>query len=308
MGQRGIVCQWNGAPTVDGTNLKLLCAAYQKAVDPLGETGDIHGELHERICELAVTYNILLSRKTLEDLIDHLPSKKNPLESKAEHETRRSLLKAELDNLYRELDKEFDRLAELSRPPTSQEVKSRAEQLAEQLTKDKEQKDLQGKSPAILSLALQQLLSEKGAQKAQISQYRVTVADKIVRLTQSMCELPYIERYPGTGRNEHNLSAIEQAQAKIRALMELAHDPKYNTPWIHSSHCLTDVPKCACHVGHWHGCGCHVYVWVLPQDHHILRDFTIAILSLVPKETQETAGAGQQGSVGYSPTIAGGGR
>ena len=49
-----------------------------------------------------------------------------------------------------------------------------------------------------------------------------------------------------------------------------------------------DVPDCACYVGHYNGCDCECYVWVLPEFRKEFEDFTLKILGFsdLIKETQ----------------------
>ena len=42
-----------------------------------------------------------------------------------------------------------------------------------------------------------------------------------------------------------------------------------------------------CLVGHYRGCGCDCYTWVMPDKMKTFRDFVLIVLSLVPAEAQE---------------------
>lgn len=78
---------------------------------------------------------------------------------------------------------------------------------------------------------------------------------------------------------------IDQAEDKIRKLEELL-EPQFQTPWLYRG-CKKDVPKCACYAGHYRGCGGDCYVWVMPEQAKILKDFTLIILTLAPIERPE---------------------
>jgi hypothetical protein len=111
-----------------------------------------------------------------------------------------------------------------------------------------------------------------------------------VQLTGALCKEPIIE-----GESSSNLlhgpTTIEQAEDKIRALVDLvsdAEDSPFNAPWVHCG-CKRDVPPCVCYVGHYHGCKGDMYAWVLPEDAKTLREFILVVLSLVPPDAQEAA-------------------
>jgi hypothetical protein len=52
-----------------------------------------------------------------------------------------------------------------------------------------------------------------------------------------------------------------------------------------------DVPKCACYVGHRKECGCHSYVWVLPENRQAFEDFTLRTLRLIGLLTEPNSTA-----------------
>ena len=90
------------------------------------------------------------------------------------------------------------------------------------------------------------------------------------------------------------MGVIEQAQDKIEALVKLVDEGKpdepnpFSIPWIMRG-CKRDVPKCACRVGHYRGCGCDCYVWITPENMKTFRDFVLVILSIAPTEASESS-------------------
>src|SRR5579883_1262173 len=50
-GQRGVVNQWSGVPTIDPDDLEMLQLAYQKAVNPQDPNGTVRDGLFRKVCE-----------------------------------------------------------------------------------------------------------------------------------------------------------------------------------------------------------------------------------------------------------------
>lgn len=293
--QRGVVGQWNGVPAVDSDELELLQLAYQKAVHPLDEDGRIRQQIYNKICELSVSYNVLLTQETINKLIGTMKPVVNPktgkLETDEELKTRRWELMRKNEQLHKDLEKQLEGLSRLAVAPSEPEV--RAYQARIQALDE--------------STARERLTRERQQEKDRLVTVQRATEDQIVKLTREICDLPYIPRYPITGRTEHNVHEVDQVQAKIKTLLELADDPKYMTPWV----CVggkKDVPKCVCYVGRYRNCGCECYVWVPPEQRAILRDFTLAVLSLAPTERQDSPGFLPGGGITFSPTISGGAR
>ena len=283
--QRGIVNQWAGLPTVDPDNLELLNLAYQKALNPQDPDGQITRGLYDKIREIALHYNIVLSKDTLDQVIDH--SEKNDAE--------KWKLKLRNDNLHKQFDKVFAQLAKLSLPASDVQVDNYAMKLYSKVTEET-------RGEAREKLAAQQQL-----QKNQIAQTRVGVEDQVVQLTRDVGDVACISRYPAQGAAMHNPHDIAQAELQIKILLEFATLPKYQSAWVGVARSRRGVPHCACYVGHTCKCGCESHVWVPRDQLGTLRDFTIAILTLAPIESQETPQSANSGTVTYSPTVSGGG-
>jgi hypothetical protein len=280
-GQRGVVGQWNALPTVDPDDLEPLQLAYLKAIRPVDADGKIRDKIYDQVCEMSVKYNIVLDKDTLLELVEHT---KKEIDKKAKTER--------VKDLFDKLDKQFNALVDASDPTTIKEIRTA--------------KSKHPLGPFLTDEAIEESLDNRKKEKLfLITQYRVGVEDQIVRLTRDLCDLPYIPRYPVTGRPEHSPYLVSQIQDKIKSLIELAKEPKFASPWV----CIgskKDVPKCACHVGHYCHCGCDRYVWVMPEQLAILRDFTIAVLNLTPLETQQIPAFFPGGGVSFSPTTSAG--
>lgn len=310
-GQRGVVNQWGGVPTIDSEPLQLLQLAYRKAIDPSDPT--LRSEIYQKIAELAVNYNLVLEKKTLDDAIDAIH---NP----ELDEAKKWKLKQKNEEFHERLDKVFKEFAKLSQPPTEIQVDNYAQRLSNKLTEES-----RGEARAKLQ-ALQ------AQQSQQLQATRVTIEDQIVRLTRDLAGLPYIPRYPATGRAEHNSQTIAQAQRKVVSLLKLASD-EFAQPWVSTEHGHTgagegdgdcvppsahfgkpyvgtecnrgDSSKCGRdYVGRYYSHGCHCRVHVPADRLGTLRDFTLIVLDLSPIEIQDTTSGGTTGTVSYSPVLA----
>ncbi|HYV37414.1 MAG TPA: hypothetical protein VE988_17035 [Gemmataceae bacterium] len=282
--QRGVVNQWGGCPTVSADNLELLALAYQKALCPQDQDGKIREALYEKIAELAVLYNLVLTKETLDNAI----SSNKKLEV-----AKRWLLIRKNEDLHEQLDKVFDQVAKLSRPITDVQVDNYAQRLSNKVTEE-----TRGEARAKLQV-------QQAQQVLTVQQTRIGVEDQIVSLTREICALPYVPRYPVTGRAEHNPHDIHLAQYKVKMLLDLAEAPQFADPWVCTSSSRSGLPEGACYVGQFCKCGCQCYACVPQTRLATLRDFTLIVLSLAPIETQESPPNLPSGGVTYSPTVGG---
>lgn len=101
----------------------------------------------------------------------------------------------------------------------------------------------------------------------------------------------------GKGKvQDRNPGLADQAKNKVATLKQLAYAEQ--TPWFYYG-TKKDVPKCACYVGHYKGCGRDCYVWVMPDQMEKLREFTLTVLSLAPSERQDLTVLGR--GAAFSP-------
>lgn len=283
--QRGVVNQWAVIPTVDPENLAALELAYQKAIDPLDTEGRLRQAIFARIGEIAVNFNIVLTSDTLDKVIDSA----GQLDDVA-----RWNLKRKNAEFHKRLEQAFDHVARLSQPISDDQIDNYARRLYGKITEET-------RGEARVKAQQQQ-----ERDRVSISQSRIGVEDELVRLTRAACNLPYVPRYPATGRAERAPYSIEQAEKQIRTLQALAESPEFARPWIIFAKCRSDLPPCLSYVGTWCKNGCHCYVGVAPENLGVLRNFTLAILTLAPITAQESGSAIGGNSITYSPTIGGG--
>jgi hypothetical protein len=118
--------------------------------------------------------------------------------------------------------------------------------------------------------------------------------EEVIRLTAEIGD-HVVEQVGAYYRPGRNVGLVEQAQDKIEALLKLVDENADGTPnvfaspWL-STGCKKDVPRCACLVGHYCGCGRECYVWIAPENMRTFRDFVLLVLSLAPPEAQEVGG------------------
>ena len=60
-------------------------------------------------------------------------------------------------------------------------------------------------------------------------------------------------------------------------------------PWMMHGCKRRCAARARCLVGHYRGCGCDCYVWIMPENMKTFRDFVLIILSLAPAEAHEGA-------------------
>jgi hypothetical protein len=132
------------------------------------------------------------------------------------------------------------------------------------------------------------------------------VKHEIIKLTSTTIDQPFMSA-GSSERPRHSATVIEQAEEKIKRLVELVSERSgepnvFSLPWIGQG-CKKDVPKCACYVGHYRGCKGDCYVWVMPEHAKTLRDFTLTILSLVPPDAQDVTPQRLGVGAAFSPGI-----
>ncbi|MES1213044.1 MAG: hypothetical protein ABUL64_00520 [Singulisphaera sp.] len=130
--------------------------------------------------------------------------------------------------------------------------------------------------------------------------------EEVIRLTSEASD-ESVESVGAYYRPGRNVGLIEQAQDKIEALIKLVDEGTddapnpFGMPWLMHG-CKRDVPKCACYVGHYKGCGCDCYIWITPGSMKTFRDFVLIVLALAPAEATESTtvtGLGAANSPGF---------
>ncbi len=97
-----------------------------------------------------------------------------------------------------------------------------------------------------------------------------------------------------------NPGLADQAQTKADTLVEMVDpdDAEESTLWFFCGS-KREVPKCACYVGHYKGCGQDRYVWVMPDGVKQLSKFSLAIQSLLAVDSQDSS----SGNITFSPGL-----
>jgi hypothetical protein len=117
--------------------------------------------------------------------------------------------------------------------------------------------------------------------------------EQVIRLLFEACQRPVgqVRAYHRPGRN---VGLVEQAEAKIEALLQLFDEHEggppnpFNSPWVCHG-CKEDVPPCVCLVGKYKGCEGECYAWVGPENSEQFRDFVLIVLALAPPTAQDMA-------------------
>jgi hypothetical protein len=129
--QRNVLGQWNIDPVIETEELELLQIAYNKALNPFDPDGSIKREAYSKICDLANSYHISVSRDIALDMIEVMSEGVLPTQME-----RITQIRTELIRLYDEIDREA-----ISVPPydqqridrTGPEVTNKVEYLREQV-------------------------------------------------------------------------------------------------------------------------------------------------------------------------------
>lgn len=146
------------------------------------------------------------------------------------------------------------------------------------------------------------LAKRKGSEKSgSYTEIADEAEDGLRAFLQAIYALKYLVP-PVVGADPRNAGLADQAQQKVLTLRDLLTGEESGMPWFCAGG-KHDVPKCACYVGHYEGCGRDVYVWVLPENLKKLSDFTVAIQTLAPIEKQDSL-IGSPGGASYSPGTA----
>ncbi len=99
--QRNVLGQWNIDPVIETEELELLQIAYNKALNPFDPDGSIKRDAYAKICDLANSYHISVSRDIALDMIDVMSEGATPTQTE-----RITQIRFELVRLYDEIDRE----------------------------------------------------------------------------------------------------------------------------------------------------------------------------------------------------------
>lgn len=139
-----------------------------------------------------------------------------------------------------------------------------------------------------------------------ITQLQPAAAKYLILLVMHLiCNPGYTPPAANPDATRRNVGLIAQAEDKIQKLEQLIEGPEFKTPWFHFGG-AKDVPKCACYVGHYFNCGCDMYVWVMPEQLEVLKEFTLVVLGLAPIDKQDILSGYPSGrGTAFSPAFTG---
>ncbi|MBY0228372.1 MAG: hypothetical protein K2W96_03735 [Gemmataceae bacterium] len=320
--QRGILNQWNVEPAVGSDELELLTLAYRKAVNPTDER--IGKDLRFAIWKLVVTYDIAPGVDVLLDIIqdavtDEFEGLQQELAGVAVDASLTPVIQHERTRLGEALSK-LKEAVEKQRPGEDHQVGKLVDEAVAQLTSTRSV--LESWKPAVRKEAqtvfdkiirrISLIKKEEGTVKKDIENLNPAEARKKelerrrspfwaqfrpkedppypdVRFIRLVGSSKYLLPQAKAKPQMRNPGLIDQAEEKVTALKSLLEEKAFQSPWFISGG-KKDVPKCACHVGHYCACGCECYVWVLPDRRQVLKEFTLVILALAPIEAQDVTG------------------
>ncbi|MEO2090742.1 MAG: hypothetical protein ABGY75_14755, partial [Gemmataceae bacterium] len=126
---------------------------------------------------------------------------------------------------------------------------------------------------------------------------------RVLKVLEVECGEKFTSRESAKDPTRRNPGLIDQAEDKVKVLQDLANpNSRFNAPWFCVG-CKKDVPKCACFVGHYSKCGRECYVWVMPEQVGMLREFTQVVLTLAPNEKQDIAIPFPGRGAAFSPSL-----
>ncbi len=282
--QRGVVGQWDIAPSVDVDELECLQLAYRVAVNP--QDAEARAEVYKTIGETAVDYRIVLSESALNRLVAVLvPDAAARERFFQENRKLRDELRSQL-SILEQLRADATRAASL-RGKTNSPAAA-------------------GGNGSLQAMVQERALTADTAQAWVMltTESRILTEDKIIKLTQEVCgaESHFVPRFPADARRERNVALVDEAQEKIDKLFQLLEDEQFQQPWLFAGG-KKDVPPHACDVGRYGRC----YVWMAPGGRRTLTEFVLIVLSIAATGEQDVSGGGGVSAgagVAYSPSIA----
>ncbi len=325
---RGIVNQWDLEPAASADDLELLTLAYQKTVKPFDPELDVSIRL--AIWQLVATYEIAPGSELLLDiLIDAVREEAKSVDEQLMLAQAQSPSQ-EIDYARTQLARAFEGLVELVNKERLGEPVWSAKQIAT-FVHDAVDQFKAAEQPLAAAIAtvhepsVLELLKRVRRRVCSITQKEgeQTLAETIPSINQfrdSMREREADEPSPRpalvytaflmiAGNEKYlvsqvkpkaelrNPGLIDQAEAKLGKLKELLEEKNSQSQWLCAGQ-KKDIPKCACYVGHYCGCGGETYVWVVPDQMKRLSEFTLTVLTLAPLEAQDI-----RGGAAFSPSL-----
>lgn len=287
--QRGLVEQWSVNPVVDGGQLETLRLAYRKALDPGDRKTD--DDIVDQIVGLCVRFTLLPKKKDTIQMILQYP------ESHAEAERIEDGLKSEITKLGKQIALMDGYAKEWKNKKTEKSLK-----LEMQLLELKEKQDYRRSQKHLMHQLMDPEAGVKGPlksgnmptvsltpRKAPQGIARAEASDTalmILTALQAKAAPGYLPPTDLIWETTRNPALVDQAEDQIGRLEDLLTDEKFRSPWIQRG-CKKDVPRHACYAGRFKDCGKECHVWVNPEHHAILREFTQIVLTLAANAAQD---------------------
>ena len=286
--QRGLVEQWSVNPVTDGEQLETLRVAYRKALYP--SDPEVDDLIVNQIIGLCVRFSLLPKLTTIKRILDH-QRKDNKAYDALDGIV--ASLKAEtkkLDAKMAQMKDYADRLRK-DRPKDAYDIEMQILELQEKKALRDEQKELLlglagfetvGSRLRLLSPTLFPRHAPHGTTHAEASETTLIILTAFqAKPDAAPGYLPTTDLISASTRNPASADQVEDQIARLESLLE---DDKFKVAWIQRG-CKKDIPPCACYVGHFKGCRKECYLWVMPQQHETLREFTQIILTLAAPTT-----------------------
>lgn len=322
--QRGVVGQWDLDPAVEADELALLAIAYRKATCP-GDP-ELQGKIDKAICDLCVKYDIIPDEDVLKRIFANNDVQLKIAQAKGDiceqlggvkTDDLKKLLpedcKAKVDDTFlglysTSLQQTLSlRLLDLTQTQKAVEkiVNSPAEQPAGRQAYGamRLHAATDARSAAYRSgpSTFSPMIERDDKKKVELPK-PLSASEQILFALHLACDPGYVPPAWTHEPSGRNVGLVAQAGDKIEKLQDLVKEPKFQQPWLNVG-CKRDVPKCACYVGHYKACGRECYVWVMPEQVGMLREFTQVVLTLAPNEKQDLGSMIPGRGAAFSPSL-----
>jgi hypothetical protein len=324
--QRGLVQQWSVSPVTDGEQLETMRVAYRKALDPADPNIDdaIMDQIVElcvrfsllpkeatlrrilkkkqpraeawRVCEALRIELGKLDRKIF--LLQSIAEKWEKNKDYVDHQRQVMYLeeKKELREQQRALLLDLAQLRDVFAPRGDDTGPVAASATLVGLTVSP-----WGQAPflALSAISLgtapktrtlrRSAFTSRGTQRQTESADASDTTQLILTALQAKSPAGYLPPTDIMWESARNPALVDQAEDQIGRLEELLDDStegRFRAPWIYKG-CKKDIPRDACYVGHFKGCKQECYIWVMPEQYAVLRQFTQIILTLAATVPQD---------------------
>jgi hypothetical protein len=279
--QRSVVEQWSVIPVVDGEQVETLRVAYRKALNP--NDPEVDKAIEDQIVSLCVRYSLLPAKETIQRIL---------ATDKAHEEA-----VAVCESLGNEIKRSRQKIAFLCRRCNAlePECQERLNLELQMLAAQEDLRMLEGQRTLLACLAdpvckdptatrvgssviRKQSPSSRQDPRGLSKSESSDTTQLILTALQARMPAGYLPPTDVLWETTRNPALVDQAEDQIARLESLL-DAKFRVNWVCSG-CTRDVPRCTCYVGHVKDCEGERYVWVLPENYELLREFTQVIMTL----------------------------